>query len=287
MNVKQFAINKFVSPKSLKHCCIDEFFGTYFLIFFTLLLCWVFTITKLFQSESNALYWTKLSLTFGSCYLFLFVLIFFFGHGGAFFNPALVLAMWSTKRFKTKQTVCYLLVEFIATLFAGLTIYLIAGCYDNNQWVNPTTLGITTVKDNIWVDQITINGVNQAGIGSMFLGFSSELVFFGLFTFAIFEIGKWKQIRKVKQSELSKHTISSLIVSVLLIVIVTIQIPLTGASCNPFRSLAPAIFESWGKDGAVAWIQYPLYLLGTVIGGQIGILCSTHLFRDKKVAPLI
>jgi glycerol uptake facilitator-like aquaporin len=40
-------------------------------------------------------------------------------------------------------------------------------------------------------------------------------------------------------------------ISLFLVVIVTAQIPLTGASCNPFRSLAPLIFESWGANGIV------------------------------------
>jgi hypothetical protein len=51
-------------------------------------------------------------------------------------------------------------------------------------------LGVTTVNSHIWVDKMTINGVEQAGVGSMFLGFLTEATFFGLFTFAIFQLGK-------------------------------------------------------------------------------------------------
>lgn len=282
MNVKQFFNNKFTSSKTLKHSCIDEFFGTYLLIFMTIFLCWIFAVSHIFSSEtSDWIYWTKFSLAFGSCYVFLFVLILFFGHGGALFNPALVLAMWTTKRFNTKQAVCYLLSELIAALLAGLTLYIIAGCYDSTQWLNPTALGITTINPHVWVDQIDINGVKQAGIASMFLGFIIELSFFGLFTFAIFQLAKWKQ----KHSHLHRHIICAIMISLFLVVIVTAQIPLTGASCNPFRSLAPLIFESWGANGIVGWIQYPLYLLSTIIGAQIGILCSTYLCTTNKGIP--
>jgi hypothetical protein len=69
-------------------------------------------------------------------------------------------------------------------------LYIIAGCYDSTQWLNPTALGITTINPHVWVDQIDINGVKQAGIASMFLGFIIELSFFGLFTFAIFQLAK-------------------------------------------------------------------------------------------------
>jgi hypothetical protein len=51
--------------------------------------------------------------------------------------------------------------------------------------------------------------------------------------------------------------------------------------------LAPLIFESWGNDGVIGWIQYPLYLLSTIIGAQLGILCSTHLFKQKNNISLV
>lgn len=288
MGVRQFISDKFILPKSLKHCCIDEFFGTYLLIFMTLLLCWVFIVTGWFKSEPNEfMYWTKFSCTFGSAYIILFGLILFFGHGGALFNPALVLAMWTCKRFQTKQAVWYLLTELVAAILAGLTIYVIAGAYDSSQWANPTNLGVTTVNSHIWVDKMTINGVEQAGVGSMFLGFLTEATFFGLFTFAIFQLGKWRQKWNKKSSELYRHTMASFLVSLFLIVIVTAQIPLTGASCNPFRSLAPLIFESWGQNGAIGWVQYPLYMLSIIVGAQIGMLCSTNLLKQKQVKPLV
>jgi glycerol uptake facilitator-like aquaporin len=121
----------------------------------------------------------------------------------------------------------------------------------------------------------------------MFLGFLTEATFFGLFTFAIFQLGKWRQKWNKKSSELYRHTMASFLVSLFLIVIVTAQIPLTGASCNPFRSLAPLIFESWGQNGAIGWVQYPLYMLSIIVGAQIGMLCSTNLLKQKQVKPLV
>ncbi|MDR0740022.1 MAG: aquaporin [Mycoplasmataceae bacterium] len=277
-----------MSPKSLKHCCVDEFFGTYLLIFMTLVLSWAFKVTNLFHSDNTneIVYWTEFSLTFGSCYVFLFVLILFFGHGGALFNPALVLAMWTNKGFKAKQSVCYLLVELVGTILAGLTVYVIAGSYDHTQWANPTTLGITTINQHIWVDKINIDGVNQAGIASMLLGFMIEFGFFALFTLAIFQLAKRRYNQKNKRSELQCCMINSVLITLFLVVIVTVQIPLTGASCNPFRSLAPLVFQSWGENAALGWIQYPLYLLSTIIGAQLGVLCSVQLSKKKIAAPV-
>ncbi|MDR2369131.1 MAG: aquaporin [Mycoplasmataceae bacterium] len=285
MNIKQFIVDKFVLPKSLKHCCIDEFLGTYLLIFITILLCWIFNVTR-YAPATNAtlIQWVQYSWVFGSAYIFLFVLILFFGHGGAFFNPALVLVMWTTKRFHSKQVVCYLLTELVATLLAGLTIFLIAGSYDPSQWSNPTRLGITIINKHIWVDSINLNGIEQAGFLSMFLGFWCELLCFGLFTFAIFQLGKWKLNQKTKIQKLHRYALTSFLIGLFLTIIVTFQIPLTGASCNLFRSLAPLIFESWGVNGAVGWIQFPLYLLSTIIGSQLGVICSTHLFKGEVVA---
>jgi glycerol uptake facilitator-like aquaporin len=76
------------------------------------------------------------SLTFTSTYLFLFVLIFFFGHAGALFNPALVLMSRTNKNINNKETITYITAELVGTILAGLTTYIIAATCSPSSFGN-------------------------------------------------------------------------------------------------------------------------------------------------------
>jgi glycerol uptake facilitator-like aquaporin len=113
------------------------------------------------------------------------------------------------------------------------------------------------------------------------LGFVIELVFFGLFVFLILFLGWRVKKTKVASLKIRCQLINSFIISFGLFVIVSVQIPLTGASCNAFRSLAPLIFESWSTHSIIGWIQFPWYLMSTIVGAQLAAIIFNRSLNKR------
>lgn len=168
--------------------------------------------------------------------------IFSLGHiSGAHFNPAVSLGMFLAKRLSLKDFFGYVLAQVLGGILAVL-IFIVTKPIDafvtlgENGFAAPTT---------VW----------------MVLLFELILTFILVFTI----------LTTSKKSSLEPFM--AIIVGITLIGLILVGGPVSGASLNPARSLAPALFA-----GSDALSQVWVYLLAPLLGGALaGII---HRFKD-------
>jgi MIP family channel proteins len=167
------------------------------------------------------------------------VMIYALGHlSGAHFNPAVTLAFAAARHFPLKEVAAYWTAQFIGALAAiGLLSWLLP---------NGHTFGATQTSLP-WA---------QA------LGWEVILTFFLMFV-----------IMAVATDTRAEGTMAGAAIGATVILAAWFGGPVTGASMNPARSLAPALFE--GKFDLL-WI----YFVGPVTGALFAALLYTYLRHD-------
>ncbi|RJX25560.1 MAG: aquaporin [Acholeplasma sp.] len=170
------------------------------------------------------------------------IAIFSLGHiSGAHFNPAVSLGMLIAKRLSVKEFFGYVVAQIFGGILAVL-VFLITKPIDafvtlgENGFALPTT---------VWI----------------VLLFETILTFILVFTI----------LTTSKKANL--ESFMALIVGVTLIGLILVGGPVSGASLNPVRSLAPALFA--GSDAlAQVWVYLVAPLLGGALAGMI------HRFKE-------
>jgi MIP family channel proteins len=163
----------------------------------------------------------------------------------AHFNPAVTLAFALTRRFPWRHVPQYLLAQLVGALAASLSHALLYG-----QEV--------ALKANFGAH------IPAAGLawGSAF-GF--ELIFGFLLMFVIAGVATDKRVG---------GPIPGLAIGLTVALAIMFGGPLSGASMNPIRSLAPALFA-----GGAALQALPIYLVAPTLGA-IGAVFVYDLLRD-------
>jgi aquaporin NIP len=171
------------------------------------------------------------ALTFG---LVVMALIYTFGHiSGAHFNPAVTIAFMIYRTISVRDGLLYILVQIFAALCASLTLRLMFG--------NVADLGATIPRES-W---------QQSFIMEIILTFILMIVIYGsaLHTKAV-------------------HAFAGVSIGAVVALEAMFAGPISGASMNPARSLAPAMVSGNLEH---LWI----YLTATVIGAVI----ATYVFK--------
>ena len=264
---------------------LGEFGGAFFISFYTIMMCWIYNrydVLDKFSINGNiGVGWTLLTITFGATYLpVLFILLVVFSKTGCWchFNPAVSISYRHAKGLSTKDTTMYIVVQMIGGVVAGLVLYILVSSIDGDKssWSSPSGyfMGATETKhwgndNNLW--NYRINDGYWLVFSKMLLGFIVEAICFMAFMLLIF---------KVNLLSKNKCVIDVLLGAGLAIVII-IEIPFTGASLNPARSIGPVLFGSWGNDGGKLWIDYIQAVTGPICGG---IMASyINQFWNKKL----
>ncbi len=160
------------------------------------------------------------------------IMIYAVGHiSGAHFNPAVTLAFWSVKRFPTKRVFGYLLSQISGALLASIVHMIIWGA--NHKF------GATEIS-------LSLNG-----------GLLVEVILSFALMFVIISVAT--DSRAV--GELAGIAIGSTVA-----LCAFVGGPLTNASMNPARSIAPAIL-SGNYVNLWAYILAPL--IGTFLGAKV------------------
>jgi aquaporin Z len=158
--------------------------------------------------------------------------IFMFGMiSGGHFNPAVSLAMFLDQRLSLKAFITDLVAQLSGALLGTFMVYLF-------MQTDSTFLGST--------------------IPSTMLNDFESLVFEIILTFVLVFVILFASTKK------DLKPLMGLIVPLALIALILAGGPSTGASMNPARSIAPALFEG-GRALAVLWI----YLLGPLVGSLL------------------
>jgi aquaporin Z len=164
-----------------------------------------------------------------------------FGHiSGAHFNPAVTLAAWIDQRLDWVSAIGYVAAQIIGALAASLMILLL---------ISKEVVGATINQPAVPSAQDT-TGFAISDPGAFIL----ETIFATVFIAVILTITN-------KEPQLAV-----LVIPLTLVMIHFVGIPLTGASVNPVRSLAPAIVSGNYQH---LWVYLTAPFAGSILGWLI------------------
>ena len=178
------------------------------------------------------------------------------GISGCHINPAITIAMLTAGKINGKDTIFYLIAQFIGALIgAGIL------------------LGIAFGKAEY---ALTVNGLGQNGYGihspdqySMGACLLAEIVLTFIFLFVVFGATHRDAHKKF----------AGIAIGLSLAMIHMVGIPITGTSVNPARSFGPAVLA-----GGDALSQLWLFIVGPIIGGILAAIVWKGLFEGKPAA---
>jgi MIP family channel proteins len=183
-----------------------------------------------------------ISIVFGAVVT---ALIYSLGHiSGAHFNPAVTLAFWSSGFFRRSLVIPYIVAQSLGAIAASLLLRLSLGAVGN--------LGATMPRDGNWLQSLILETVLTSIL--MLVIFGSGLDRRAPIGFAGIAIGLTVAVEAACMG------------------------PITGASMNPVRSLAPALV-GWN------WQHHWLYWVAPILGAQLAVVVYRHLsnnFSDLK-----
>lgn len=158
---------------------------------------------------------------------------------GAHINPAVTIAFWVAKRFPGNQVLPYILSQSIGALLASTTLWLMFPVHD--------TLGATLPT------------------GSQLQSVILEIILSGWLMFTILGVSEGAK---------EKGTVAGLVIGAVVAMEAMFAGPISGASMNPARSLAPAIVS--GQLSSL-WI----YLLAPVVGAIVAVYCCRWVRGER------
>ncbi len=183
-----------------------------------------------------------ISIVFGSVVT---ALIYSLGHiSGAHFNPAVTLAFWSSGFFRLSLVLPYILAQTLGAIAASGLLRMSLGTVGN--------LGTTMPRNGDWMQSLVLETV---------LTFILMLVIFGSGLDRRAPIG-----------------FAGIAIGLTVALEAACMGPITGASMNPVRSLAPALVSGNLQH---QW----LYWVAPILGAQIAVIVYRHLsnnFSDLK-----
>ncbi|MEA5594099.1 MIP/aquaporin family protein [Rivularia sp. UHCC 0363] len=183
-----------------------------------------------------------ISFVFGSVVA---AMIYCLGHiSGAHFNPAVTLAFWTSGFFPRYRVVPYIVAQSIGAVAASALLLISLGRVAN--------LGATIPLENNW---------SQSFVLEIILTFILMLVIFGSGLDRRAHIG-----------------FAGLAIGLTVGLEAAFMGPITGASMNPARSLAPALV------GGI-WQYQWVYWIAPIIGAQLAVIVYWYLsngFRDVR-----
>jgi len=249
-----------VGEPTLMKRAIAELVGTYALVF--LGTGSVVTTVLLFKGftplPGNSFFigitmpaWVAIGLSFGVAVV---VMIYAFGHiSGTHINPAVSVALFVTGRFPAKDLGAYIVAQLIGATLASMTIIAILG-----QRAVDTGLGSTGPF---------------AGVS-----YTQAIVCEAVTTFFL--------VLTVMGSAVDKRApkgFAGLAIGLVVAFDIVVTGNITGASMNPARTFGPLFTETlWG--GAHSWKNYPIYIIGPIVGAVLAAWLYDYVSGLKKAA---
>lgn len=181
------------------------------------------------------------------------------GHiSGGHFNPAVTLGAAAAGRFAWKDTPVYILAQLVGGALATTVVYLIAANGPAGFLANATTSGFAS------------NGFGDHSPGgfSLIAVLIAEVVLTAVFLYVILGVTDRR----------ASSGFAPLAIGLVLTVIHLVAIPVSGASVNPARSIASAIYGGPDALGQV-WVFVVAPIVGALIAGV-----TYGLLFDKKKA---
>ncbi len=183
-----------------------------------------------------------ISIVFGAVVT---ALIYSLGHiSGAHFNPAVTLAFWSGGFFRRSLVIPYIVAQVLGAIAASSLLRISLGMVGN--------LGATLPRNGDWIQALILETV---------LTFILMLVIFGSGLDRRAPIG-----------------FAGIAIGLTVALEAACMGPITGASMNPARSIAPALVGG-------NWQHHWIYWIAPIAGAQLAMVTYRHLsnnFSDLK-----
>ena len=236
-----------VQPTLMKRA-IAELVGTYVLVLLGTLS--VVTMVVFFKGPDMAGL-LLIGLAFGVAVM---VMIYVFGHiSGTHINPAVSIALWATGRLPAKDLVSYIVAQLIGALLASITIIIIVGQRAVDAGLGGTAPGV---------------GVN----------YWQAIVSEGVMTFFLV-LAVWGSA----VDDRAPKGFAGIAIGLVVAADIWVSGPITGASMNPARTFGPLFTETlWG--GATHWANFPIYLIGPIVGGLVAAFLYDYISGIKTKA---
>jgi aquaporin NIP len=217
---------------------IAELIGTFILVF-------AGTGAIIINDIANAIGHVGIALTFG---FVIVALIYSFAHvSGAHFNPAVTVAFWSMGEFERKNVIPYISAQILGGVLASLALYLL-------------------LRENfVLVSDVSYLGATlPSGSASQSFGFEFILTFILMIVICSSAVhGK------------ATKDFAGLAIGLTVGLESMFAGPITGASMNPARSIAPALVSGNFEH---LW----LYIVATILGAVCAALVFLKFFKSDS-----
>ncbi len=224
-----------------------EALGTFSLVLFG---CGAAAIAGVSASGPSGLGLLGISFAFG---LAVAVMVYTIGPvSGCHINPAISISMLVAGKLSFKDTIGYVIAQFVGAILAAGVLYILASeafGFSMPEW---------GLGSNGW-------GEGYLGNYSMKAAFIAEFVFTFLFLMVIFGT----------TAKNASPLMAGLAIGLSLTLIHMVVIPITGTSVNPARSLGPALFA-----GSKALSQLWLFFVAPIAGGIFAALVRKLFIED-------
>jgi glycerol uptake facilitator protein len=228
---------------------IAEFIGTFILV-----LAITLSVSLFVNSSGTGSDWVVVGLVH---FLTLFLLVQTLGSvSGAHLNPAVTVSLAVLRKIRINDAVVYILLQLAGAVAAALVLklLLIDDLADQQHYgapsLNHSLLGTTA------------GGLIAEGIGTFIL------------MFAILGIVDGR----------SPNELAGIIIGGIVVGIIMVVGPITGASLNPARAFTPELVSAIG-GGATHWSQLiPVYVLPGLVGSGLAAL-AYDLIANPRVVP--
>jgi glycerol uptake facilitator protein len=255
-----------MSEFSLLKRSMAELIGTYVLVFLgtgavvtavLLLQGWSPIAGNSFNIGIDIAAWLAIGLVFG---IAVTAMIYVFGHiSGTHINPAVSIALWATKRMPTNDMLAYILAQLVGASLASFSVVL------------------------IWGSRAIDTGL---GATSMFYGVSywQAILCEAVATFFLM-----LAIMGTAVDNRSPRGWAGLIIGLVVAADIAVIGNITGSAINPARAFGPYL-AGWLLGGAVDWTQFPIYIIGPILGALAaallyGYISTADTKKVEAVAP--
>lgn len=179
------------------------------------------------------------------------------GISGCHINPAITIAMLTAGRINGKDTIFYLIAQFIGALIGAAILLAVA----------TGRAEYTAAVNGLGQNGYGLHSPDQYSLGACFL---AEVVLTFIFLFVVFGATHRDAPGKF----------AGIAIGLTLAVIHMVGIPITGTSVNPARSFGPAVLI-----GGDALGQLWLFIVAPIIGGILAAFVWTSAFEGKPPVP--
>lgn len=250
---------------SLVKRSIAELIGTFILVFLgtgavvtaaLLVQGWTPIPGNSFNAGFGIAEWLAISLAFG---LAITVMVYTFGHiSGTHINPAVSIALWATGRLPLTDLLYYIVAQLAGAALASISVALLWGSLATGN-----SYGATTIASGVSYWQA--------------IGLETLATFFLVLT-----------VMGTAVDKRASPGFAGISIGMVAAGGIMAIGNLTGGSLNPARTFGPYV-ASMLFSGQNLWWQYPIYIVGPILGGLIAAFLYDYIAdtasKHKKEAP--